>query len=48
MTNLVARCVMIAVALLLPVFDKWRMESPRNLALLKQVETEVAKVRAGE
>jgi TRAP-type C4-dicarboxylate transport system substrate-binding protein len=30
------------------VFEKWRMESPRNLALLKQVQTEVARVRAGE
>jgi len=30
------------------VFDKWRMESPRNLALLKLVETEIAKVRAGD
>jgi hypothetical protein len=48
MTNHVARCVMIAVALPLTVFDKWRMESPRDPALLKQVETEVARVRAGE
>jgi TRAP-type C4-dicarboxylate transport system substrate-binding protein len=30
------------------VFDKWRMESPRNLALLKLMETEIAKVRAGD
>jgi hypothetical protein len=30
------------------VFEKWRVESPRNLALLKQVQTEVARVRAGE
>jgi TRAP-type C4-dicarboxylate transport system substrate-binding protein len=30
------------------VFDKWRMESPRNLVLLKLVETEIAKVRAGD
>ena len=29
------------------VFDKWRMESPRNLQLLKLVETEIARVRAG-
>jgi TRAP-type C4-dicarboxylate transport system substrate-binding protein len=30
------------------VFDKWRMESPRNLQLLKLVETETARVRAGD
>jgi TRAP-type transport system periplasmic protein len=30
------------------VFDKWRMESPRNLALLKLMEIEIAKVRAGD
>jgi TRAP-type C4-dicarboxylate transport system substrate-binding protein len=30
------------------VFDKWRTESPRNLQLLKLVETEIAKVRAGD
>jgi TRAP-type C4-dicarboxylate transport system substrate-binding protein len=30
------------------VFDKWRMESPRNLQLLKLVESEIAKVRTGD
>ena len=29
-------------------FEKWRMESPRNLALLNMVEAEIAKVRAGD
>jgi hypothetical protein len=30
------------------VFDKGRLESPRNLALLKLAETEIAKVRVGD
>src|SRR5450631_4287008 len=30
------------------VFEKWRAESPRNLALLDKVEAEIAKVRAGD
>jgi TRAP-type transport system periplasmic protein len=30
------------------VFEKWRMESPRNLELLKLVEAEIAKVRSGD
>jgi TRAP-type C4-dicarboxylate transport system substrate-binding protein len=29
------------------VFEKWRRESPRNLALLNMVEAEIAKVRSG-
>jgi TRAP-type C4-dicarboxylate transport system substrate-binding protein len=30
------------------VFEKWRKESPRNLELLKLVETEVAKLRSAD
>jgi TRAP-type C4-dicarboxylate transport system substrate-binding protein len=29
------------------VFEKWRKDNPRNLELLKLVETEIAKVRSG-